>query len=97
MVKRLRAAVFGSCHAGGLQRVLASEPRLRGHLEFLPLDAVMNITQEGMDDLIAALPSLDLLIYQPTSSDYRGRSFSSAAVLEQVRGATQLLSFSLSL
>lgn len=92
-VKPLRVALYGSCHAEGLQKVLASNPRLRPHLEFVSLDSVMDITREGMNDLISAFPSLDLLIYQPTSSDYRGEAFSSARLLQHVRGNTKPISF----
>ncbi len=92
-MKPLRTALYGSCHAEGLQKVLASNPQLGAHLEFVPFASVMEITEEGMGDLISTLPSLDLLIYQPTSTDYRGETFSSAHLLQHLRGVTRPLSF----
>ena len=92
-VKPIRTAFYGSCHAEGLQKVLASSPQFGAHLEFVPLASVMEITQDEMGDLISALPSLDLLIYQPTSSDFRGEAFSSARLLQHLPGVTQPMSF----
>lgn len=89
----IRVAVYGSCHAGAIKRVLAGVRGLGRRIEFVPLPAVMDITAEEMTAFVADLPTIDLFLYQPISASYRGPEFASARVVEAAGPRTMLLSF----
>lgn len=93
-MKPIRAAIYGSCHAGALQRLLESDPHLSSRLQFIPLASCMDVTAEGIAALKTEMGSIDLFIYQNVSSDYRGAEYSSAEILRSARSRTEFLSFS---
>jgi hypothetical protein len=94
-LKPVRTAIYGSCHADALRRVLQSDPGLAARLEFVPLSPCMEIGEAEMAAFLAdQASSLDLFIYQPISADYRGPQFSSASIIERAGASTSLLSFS---
>ncbi|MEO6341193.1 MAG: WcbI family polysaccharide biosynthesis putative acetyltransferase [Caulobacteraceae bacterium] len=92
-MKPIRAAIYGACHANALRQVLESDPYLSARVEFVPIASCMDMTNREMGELIDLLPSLDLFIYQPISTDYRGPLFTSASVLQHAPPTAQLLSF----
>jgi hypothetical protein len=58
----IRIAIYGSCHAEALQRLLLGTPGVAARLEFAPVKSCMEITADEMNDFIARLPGVDLLI-----------------------------------
>ena len=90
---RLKAAVYGACHADALEIVLGSTPAIAAAVEFIPLDPCMTLTEDGMDEFVSRLPTLDVLIYQPISAASRGERFASAALLRGLGPHAQAISF----
>jgi hypothetical protein len=91
--KPIRVAIYGSCHAEALQRLLLGVPGAAARLEFAPVKSCIEINADEMADFIARLPGVDLLIYQPVSTDYRGAEFATGRLVEAAGPRTRLLSF----
>lgn len=93
MTRKLKAAVYGACHADALETVLHAHPDLREAVEFIPLEPCMTVTEPQMADFERVLPELDVLIHQPISSASRGDRFASAALLERMGAGATPISF----
>lgn len=91
--KPIRAAIYGACHANALLKLLRGIPGLGRKIQFTPIPAVMNISPEEMEAFVASVPDLDLVLYQPISTNYRGPQFASARIVEAAGAKTTLISF----
>jgi hypothetical protein len=68
-------AVYGACHATAIQDIIEKSNIMRQRLNIFPVQSCYAISQEQFQELIDVAPDLDLLIYQPVSTAYRGGQF----------------------
>jgi hypothetical protein len=91
--KPVRAAIYGTCHATALRRVLLGVPGFADQVELVPAAECMDITADEFGELIAGIPGLDMVIYQPIAADRRGSEFATARFVETATDRTALLTF----
>lgn len=78
MAQRKKFAVYGSCQAPALAKMLNSCPAYVSEWELVDLEPCFVASEERIDYYAKeTLPSLDLFIYQPVSDSFRGPKFSS--------------------
>ncbi len=77
ILSKLKFTIYGNCQANALAKILMSSENFSRLYEYVPLPAVMHIQKDQLEEVF---PALDLLVYQPISSNLKGAFFSSEYV-----------------
>ncbi|MEY2912596.1 MAG: hypothetical protein RLZZ184_1905 [Cyanobacteriota bacterium] len=70
--KRKKCLVYGNCQSPIISRILCANPVFSLNYEIVKFKPVFKIEKSDLEDLKTILQEIDLFIYQPVKSGYRG-------------------------